>query len=141
MFYKIKWRNNQQSTYLYGSVIQFHHQRVNFSNALMPPGTMIYEWKSRTNYQVDRMEPSLPLLVQGKGYLLELILTEVRGNQPYVQILFYNRLNHLVDSLTMKESSLTFIYPREAYYYYIQLINASGEGFVFDHLLLSQLAN
>ncbi|MDO5403771.1 MAG: accessory Sec system protein Asp3, partial [Eubacteriales bacterium] len=59
--WKIRWNEYSSDTYLYGSKITFHtRDDVEFRNLLMPPGTIIKQWYSKTNYQMQRIEPSLP---------------------------------------------------------------------------------
>lgn len=56
----IYWNEYSSNTYLYGSEISYHAKDdVEFSNELMPPGTVIKQWYSRTYYQLQRIEPAL----------------------------------------------------------------------------------
>lgn len=41
---------------------------VSYKNRLMPPGTVIHTWYSMTNFQGNRIEPSLPLIDGERAY-------------------------------------------------------------------------
>ena len=55
----IYWNEYSSDTYLYGSEITYHKKDdVEFKNELMPSGTVIKQWYSKTNYQRQKIEPS-----------------------------------------------------------------------------------
>ncbi len=59
----IYWNEYSADTYLYGSEVTYHAKDdVEFKNPMMPPGTVIKQWYSKTNYQAQRIEPALPML-------------------------------------------------------------------------------
>ena len=65
----IYWNEHSSDTYLYGSEIWYHGKHdVEFRNKLMPPGTVIKQWYSRTYSQLQRIEPALPMIADtGSG--------------------------------------------------------------------------
>ena len=66
--WKIYWNEYAKDTYIYGSEVSFHAKDdVEFKNMLMPPGTVIKRWFSKTNFQAMGIEPSLPM-IDGEGY-------------------------------------------------------------------------
>lgn len=132
----IKWREDQKSTYLYGSQLIWQKDSVFFNNCLMPSGQTIHAWTSRTNYQRDRMEPQLPLLLAGCSYRLTLVVDIEAGAVPYMQVIFYNREEKELECLTIKGGQQIFTYPENSFYYHIRLINAGCQSFVFHHLIL-----
>ena len=80
----IYWNEYSSDTYLYGSEIWYHGKNdVEFQNSLMPPGTVIKQWYSRTNYQMQRMEPSLPMIDGEGGYRVTVDI-----DCPPAQVLF-----------------------------------------------------
>ena len=55
--WSIYWNEYASDTYLYGSEIEFHKKDdVEFINRLMPPGTVIKQWYSKTNFQMQHIE-------------------------------------------------------------------------------------
>ena len=61
--WNIYWNEYASDTCLHGSDVIFHQKDdVEFRNLLMPPGTVIRQWYSRTNYQMQRIEPALPMI-------------------------------------------------------------------------------
>ena len=65
----IRWRNFLTNAYVYGSKIEFKDDfSVVYSNRLMPPGTVIHRWYSKTNFQRQRVEPELPLIDGERAY-------------------------------------------------------------------------
>ncbi|MGT2926286.1 accessory Sec system protein Asp3 [Streptococcus cuniculipharyngis] len=138
-YYVIKWRENQQSTYLYGSQLIWQKEAVHVTNQLMPSGLSFHEWQSRTNYQRDRREPELPLLRPGKTYQLELVSDLLVGSLPYLQIICYDRWEQELVKITIKEGRGDFVYPTETYDYHIRLINAGCQSFRFHQLVLREV--
>ena len=63
----VYWNEFSSDTYLYGSEISYHAKdEVEYVNVLMPSGTVIKRWYSKTNYQGKRIEPALPM-IDGEG--------------------------------------------------------------------------
>lgn len=58
----VYWEEFMSDSYGYGSEVEFNKDKsVRYSNRLMPPGTVVHRWYSKTNYQMHRLEPTLPL--------------------------------------------------------------------------------
>ena len=65
----IYWNEYSSDTYLYGSKLSFNKRDdVEFENLLMPPGTIIKQWYSKTNFQMQKIEPSLPMIDGESSY-------------------------------------------------------------------------
>lgn len=139
MRFALKWTHYAQSSYTFGSRIQFLGQQVSFENPLMSPSFPIISWSSRTNFQGDRKSPDLPLLARGKTYQLALKAKVQPANSLYVKVTYFDRFGDQVGFETLKDDKWQFTYPEEAYAYRIELINAGCERVLFDHLLLSDL--
>ncbi|CAM3209624.1 accessory Sec system protein Asp3 [Streptococcus pluranimalium] len=137
MIYTITWDYYAGSSYLYGSDLVFHGTRVTFNNSLMPSGQVINRWKSRTNFQANRTEPSLPLLKQGQTYDLAAKLNCQPKDAYILQITFYDRFNRSLNSVTLKNDNHSFVYPEGAYAYDISLVNAGCSSLTFDFIMLS----
>ena len=88
----IYWNEYSSNTYLYGSEISYHAKDdVEFSNELMPPGTVIKQWYSRTYYQLQRIEPALPM-IDGEGeYRLRVHIDCPEGERWLIQLVFFDK--------------------------------------------------
>ena len=88
----IYWNEFSSDTYLYGSKIWYHGKNhVEFQNRLMPPGTVIKQWYSRTNYQMQRMEPSLPMIDGEGGYRVTVDIDCQEGEAWLIRLIFYDK--------------------------------------------------
>lgn len=136
MKYLIHWENNSSNSFLFGSEIALKGQSVSFSNLRMPPGQYVKTWFSKTNYQSNRISPSLPLLHRGKTYYLELCAEMSPKNSLYLKISFQDRFGQAIDFVILKDDKGEFLYPEEAYSYTIELFNAGCEHLLFHYLVL-----
>ena len=69
----IYWNEYSSDTYLYGSEIAFHKKDdVEYKNLLMPPGTVIKQWYSKTNFQMQKIEPALPMIDGESAYRIHI---------------------------------------------------------------------
>lgn len=67
--WQVRWKEFLSDSYVYGSKIEFNEDgSVSYKNRLMPPGTVIHTWYSMTNFQGNRIEPSLPLIDGERAY-------------------------------------------------------------------------
>lgn len=136
MRYLIKWDNGAYQSFLFGSDIISEDQRVYFKNRIIPPGQSIKVWFSKTNYQRDRIPPSLPLLRKGFKYYIELYLKCHPSNSVYAKIIFEDRFGDEIGFTILKEKKEMFVYPKEAYSYKIELFNAGCKELIFEYILL-----
>ena len=81
VLYTVYWDDMNDSTYLYGSSVQYLNKRyVSFESLMMPAGVPIKEWDSFTDFQAARHEPRLPLLRPGERYVFRVFCRdEPRG--------------------------------------------------------------
>ncbi|BCP58275.1 accessory Sec system protein Asp3 [Streptococcus suis] len=131
------WENGAAGAYLYGSRLWREGKRMIFENRLMPAGVTIKSWQSQTNYQANRLQPSLPLLKRGQLYFLNIQGQIFPENSLYLKISFYDRFQQELSFTFLKDTNNQFIYPEHAFSYQIELINAGCHKFIFDSLLLS----
>ena len=86
------WTEYSADTYLYGSQITYHKKDdVEFVNKLMPPGTIIKQWHSKTNFQVQKIEPALPLIDGETEYQITINLDTQPHEMCLVRLVFYDR--------------------------------------------------
>lgn len=128
--WKIYWKDYVNSTYLYGSKIRFlSHDDIFFENDLMPPGTVIKEWYSQVNFQMMRIEPTLPLIDGESTYHIKVNMSHF--DDFIIRFVFYDRFDNEVGTLILQENEQDFKCPLKTYSYRLQLINAGGKSFHF----------
>ncbi len=139
----IKWKDELSETYLYGSEIEFLADgSVSFFNPLMPPGTVIHRWYSKTNFQFKRIEPSLPLIDGEGAYLLTLNIEEKDSSKSstIVRICIFDRYDNPEETIVIREKKFYFKPTIKAYSYYVELINGGNPNFVFKSLKIEEVS-
>ena len=136
----VYWNEYSSDTYLYGSEIEFHKKDdVEFRNLLMPPGTVIKEWYSKTNFQAQRIEPSLPI-IDGEGeYKITINIDTPEGENCLARLVFYDRYEVEAGSLTLRDKETVFRCPLKTYSYRLQLINGGVTNFHFHSVVIQEL--
>lgn len=66
----------------------------------------------------------MPLLKKGQTYRLDAFYTTVPQDSVYLKVSFWDRYDKEVKQIIEKSHSVTFVYPKEAYYYSITLLSA-----------------
>lgn len=139
----IRWRDLLTESYVYGSKIEFKEdQSVVYQNRLMPPGTVIHRWFSKTNFQAQRVEPTLPLIDGERAYS---ITTDITYNHPeskelMLRIVFYDRYDVEAESMIVREPHAVFQPSIKTYSYCIELINGGNADFTFRSLVLKEVS-
>ena len=136
----VYWNEYSSDTYLYGSEIEFHKKDdVEFRNLLMPPGTVIKEWYSKTNFQAQRIEPSLPI-IDGEGeYKITINIDTPEGENCLARLVFYDRYEVEAGSLTLRDKETVFRCPLKTYSYRLQLINGGVTNFHFHSVVIQEV--
>ena len=128
-----------ECTFLCGSTIRVYQNReIYFENRLMVSGQMIHEWCDSFNYQGDRLTPSLPLLKKGHAYTIKAEMDLIPASSVFLKIIFFDRYRKELSSVVSKTQSLDFIYPKEAYNYRVQLLNAGLEEMHFRYIMVKK---
>lgn len=136
----IYWNEYSTDTYLYGSEINYYAKNdVVFVNPLMPPGTVIKQWYSRTNYQAQRIEPALPMIDGESDYRLVVDIDTSPEATCLVQLIFYDRYETEVGSLTVRDRTVDFKCPLKTYSYRMQLISAGVRKFRFHSVEIQEI--
>ena len=141
--WKIYWNDYMMDAYNYGSEITFHSRdNVEVYNRLVPPGTVIKSWHSKTNFQSNRIEPSLPIIDGESSYRIEIDITE-EGNPTVpgymLRIVYYDRYDAEAGSNIIRQSGARFKCPLKTYSYDIQLICAGCTRFNFHSITIAEL--
>lgn len=136
----VYWTEYSSDTYLYGSEIVYHKRDdVEFKNRLMPPGTVIKEWYSKTNIQMKQIEPSLPL-IDGEGeYHITVNADIPEGEFCLTRLVFYDRFDMEAGSITLREKEMNFKCPLSTYSYCLQLINGGVTHFHFHSVVIQEV--
>lgn len=137
--WKIYW-DNFRDAYLYGSSLVVRPDRVMiWQNRLAPPGSVLTAWYSKVNFQAYRIEPALPILCEGKMYAITLNARTEGTGGCILKISFYDRFNEPMSKILLREQKGSFRYPKGAYCYTIELINAGIDAMKFYFIQLEEV--
>lgn len=138
----VRWSNFGANAFLYGSRIHYiSKDDVEFENALMPSGTVIKEWFSKTNFQRDKVEPTLPL-IDGEGvYQLMIHMDQIDTGRYLFKLIFYDRFEEEVGSQIIWDSGTVFRCPMSTYSYRLQLINGGMTKFHFHSVVIREISD
>lgn len=138
----IYWNEYASDTYLYGSEIKFHQKDdVEYLNRLMPPGTVIKQWYSKTNFQLQRIEPALPIIDGESQYKITINIDTEDDENCLVRLVFYDRYEVEAGSLTLRDKETVFRCPLKTYSYRLQLINGGVTKFHFHSVVIQEIIN
>ena len=136
----IYWNEYSSDTYLYGSEISFHKKDdVEFRNLLMPPGTVIKEWYSKTNFQMQKIEPALPMIDGESAYRIHINMDVPEHENCLVRLVFYDRYEIEAGSMTIRDTVTDFRCPLKTYSYRMQLINGGITQFHFHSIMIQEI--
>lgn len=140
--WNVYWNEFASNTYTYGSRIRFHAKDdVEFENELMPPGTVIKEWYSKTNFQRDKIEPALPI-IDGEGkYQISSSIDCPEDEKYLLRLVFFDRFENEVDSVSVWERTENFKCPLKTYSYRLQLINGGLTSFRFHSVVIREISD
>lgn len=129
----VYWSDYMSDAYIYGSEVVFHSKDdVELKNNLMPPGSVIKSWYSKTNYQLQRIEPTLPI-IDGEGeYELTVNMETDMEEGVLVRMIFYDRYSAEIGQLIVRDETSVFRCPMATYSYCLQLI-AGGSKYLRFH--------
>ena len=137
----IYWNEYSADTYLYGAEIIYHSKKhIEYINKLMPPGTVIKKWFSKTIYQMARIEPALPM-IDGEGEYVIKSEMKSNGGGCYLRIAFFDRYDMEISSVIIRESEKIFKCPIQTYSYVLELINAGTDKIDFNYITIQEVAD
>ncbi len=136
----VYWSEYASDTYLYGSKITFHKKDdVEFQNLLMPPGTIIKQWYSKTNFQMQKIEPTLPIIDGETEYQITLNIDTNENETCLGRLVYYDRYGVEAGSLTLRDKETIFRCPLKTYSYRLQLINGGVTNFHFHSVIIQEV--
>ena len=112
---------------------------MNFYNLRFASGKPIVTFKSRTNYQGDRHSPDLPILTQGKRYQLEFLIDSVPELSFFLQLDFFNRQTEQIESIVLRKSGESFIFPRDTFTYTLTLMSAGCQSVAYHKIMMYEI--
>lgn len=138
----VYWNEYCADTYLYGSELFYHKKDdIEFRNRLMPPGTIIKQWYSRTNYQARRIEPALPM-IDGEGtYQISLSIDCPKQEAWLLRLVFYDRYETEIGGIDIRDKVKEFRCPLSTYSYKLQLINGGMTEFHFHSIVIREITH
>lgn len=138
----IYWNEYSSDTYLYGSEILYHRKDdVEFKNEGMPPGTLIKQWYSKTNYQAQRIEPALPM-IDGEGRYRITVHVDCPETEAWlVRLVFYDKFDMEAGSIAVRTETMDFRCPLKTYSYRLQLLNGGMTRFRFHSIVIREISN
>ena len=138
--WNIYWNEYSSDTYLYGSEINFlENHKVEFCNELMPPGTVIKKWYSKTNFQAQKIEPALPM-IDGEGEYKIIVDITVDDEESCIgRLVFFDRFYKEIGYLFLREKEQVFRCPLNTYSYELHLINGGVTRFIFNAVEIQEI--
>ena len=136
----VYWNEYAADTYMYGSQITFHKKDdVEFTNLLMPPGTVIKQWDSKTNFQMQKVEPTLPIIDGETEYRITLNIDIPDNENILARLVFFDRYGVEAGTLTLRDKETVFRCPLKTYSYRLQLINAGVSNIFFHSIVIQEV--
>lgn len=140
--WKIFWTDYASDTYLYGSEVLFHaRDDVEFTNIGMPPGTVIKQWYSMTNFQMQKIEPALPIIDGERAYRLTADFQTDNDAPLLVRLVFFDRYGVEAGMQIVRDRTADFQCPLKTYSYQMQLINGGASHFHFHSITIQELGD
>lgn len=139
----LHWKNYLSDNYAYGSEVRFMEDgKVHYRNELIPPGTVLHTWYSKTNFQADRIEPSLPLIDGESAYELKVNIEYVSEKNAGImfRVVFFDRYDKEFDSYVLRNDENCFKPPITMYSFRIEMICAGCREFIFDSIVLREIS-
>lgn len=138
----IYWNEYAKDAYLYGSELFFHSKdNVEFKNDLMPPGTVIKTWHSKTNYQMDRIEPTLPMIDGEGSYHITYSVSKDAENYVFIKVVYFDRYGYECGSKIIRDKEAYFKCPLKTFSYDIQLISSGVRHFTFHSITITEISD
>lgn len=138
--WKIYWENYMLDAYTYGTEVEFKAKDcVEVNNNLVPSGTIMKTWYSRTNFQSNRCEPTLPI-IDGEGkYLLRYNIDMDYPEGVLLRLVYYDKYDEEVGNQIIRKNNHIFRCPMATYSYRLQLINMGSRRIVFHSMSIQEV--
>lgn len=138
--WSVFWSEYSSDTYLYGSKIVFHKKDdVEYENLLMPPGTIIKQWYSQTNFQRQKIEPTLPIIDGETEYQITISIDTPENESCLARLVFYDKYGVEAGTMTLRDKVTIFRCPLKTYSYRLQLINGGVTKLHFHSVVIQEI--
>ena len=112
---------------------------MEFENLLMPPGTVIKQWYSKTNFQRQKIEPSLPMIDGESSYRIILNVDIPDGENIMGRLVYFDRYGMEAGDMFLRDKVTEFRCPLKTYSYNLQLINGGVTHFHFHSIEIQEI--
>lgn len=135
VLHTVYWDDLCSNTYLYGSDIRFNNDKtVFFESLMMPSGMTIKKWMSSAGYQRTRVEPSLPMLISGREYILRAFYDEEPEGSLFIRLDFFDQQKKKTGIIIVDGKQSSFQCPDHTYSYTAELVQGGADRVRFDRL-------
>ena len=134
--FDITWKKVHKSTFMYGSKLKFNNNFVSMDNSLMPSGMVIHEWNMLSSYTTNKQVPSLPLLKKGSNYKIKFDYDVIPEKSVDFKIVLYKKNGEKIKTMIIEDDDSEFEYPKDAYSYKIELMNAGFQHLQFYRIII-----
>ena len=134
--FDITWKKIHKNTFMYGAKLKFNNNFVSMDNSLMPSGMVIHEWNMLSSYTTNKQVPSLPLLKKGSNYKIKFDYDVIPEKSVYFKIVLYKKNGEKIKTMIIEDDDSEFEYPKDAYSYKIELMNAGFQHLQFYRIII-----
>ena len=136
----IYWNEYSSNTYLYGPEVSYHAKDdVEYENLLMPPGTVIRQWYSKTYYQMQRIEPALPMIDGESRYRVTVHIDCPENEMWLIQLVFCDKYDAVAGRVAIRDQVSYFQCPLRTYSYRMELVNGGMTRFHFHYVEIQEV--
>lgn len=140
--WKIYWNDYMVDAYVYGNEVSFKPgNEVEIHNNLIPAGTVLKTWYSKTNFQSQKIEPSLPIIDGEGSYSLTLDVETDVTDGVLLKLLFFDRYDIQIGQMIIRDKETEFRCPLATYSYCMQLVLAGARHVIFRNVVIQELEN
>ena len=112
---------------------------VEFKNVLMAPGTVIKQWYSKTYYQMQRIEPALPM-IDGEGRYQVTVHIDCPEDETWlIQLIFCDKYDAEAGRVAIRDEVSYFQCPLRTYSYRMRLMNGGLTRFHFHDIEIQEV--
>lgn len=138
----IHWGDYMANAYTYGAQVTFYSDSdVEYTNRLVPSGTVLKKWYSKTSYQLQGIEPTLPIIDGEATYKLTVDIDIPIEEGVIVKFVFYNKYNAEVGNIIFRDKEQIFRCPLSTYCYEVILLSAGADSFRFHSFTIQEVAD
>lgn len=140
LMHRVTWNQVYNGdAYLYGTSLMFTDDGALFENLRMSSGKLICRFHSLTNYQGKRSSPTLPLLIPGKSYWIEIDIEAVPEGRFFLEFAYFNRQGEQIGFEVLRKDQGEIHYPEDAFTYFVTLKSAGASRLLFKGISLYTL--